>query len=95
LNALKCFFLTVLVALSLHTPASAEGLAHQRGPSDTTRTASASAPAGARVSGGRTEQGPDADWVPAAAAGFLVLFFATLFGMKALKTRRENKARQE
>lgn len=48
-----------------------------------------SPPPGARVSGGRTEAGPDADWVPAAAAGLMVFFFVALFGSKALKTRRD------
>jgi hypothetical protein len=48
-------------------------------------------PPGARVSGGRTVAGPDADWVPLAAAGLMVVFFIGLFGSKALKSRRESR----
>ena len=43
---------------------------------------------GKRVSGGRTKQGPEADWVPFAALGLMVFFFIALFGFKALKSRR-------
>ena len=74
-------------------PDSAQQTATAR-PLAAKKTGKVNAPEGARVPGHRTKAGPDADWVPFAALGLMVFFFIALFGLKALKSRREKTSQK-